>query len=265
VSTIHIWLASEPSAISTSTKNYHHHHQAPFSHPNTATSGGGDASTAGSIRGRTPPPPRAPFGIAPVLNVGVPCLRGSTFPLGTFVVQPAVCVGGRWQPVGIISEKTHATVIKEVNKLWVEREQLIFRDKDVGPILFPDLIEEPTTPYIRKPKVVPVEKSEEVDERQAYFDAYGHYYGQEYRGEFRGENDEQQQPQFYFPDQQTNYYGNENNAYQSQYDPNGQFSQDPQQQLYYQQQQNQQGMMGYYDAQGQWVDTSGIPPTPPPP
>jgi hypothetical protein len=51
------------------------------------------------------------------------------------MVQPSVCVNGHWQPLGLISEKTHKQVELEVNKLWLQREQLVYRDKEIATVI----------------------------------------------------------------------------------------------------------------------------------
>lgn len=55
------------------------------------------------------------------------------------MVQPAICINGKWQPLGRVSPKTSARILYEVNKLWDIRQKLIYRDLDITAI-FPDYV-----------------------------------------------------------------------------------------------------------------------------
>jgi hypothetical protein len=55
------------------------------------------------------------------------------------MVQPAICVHGKWQAVGKVSEKTHERVVAEVSRMWEERQKAIYRDSLAGVTeLYPD-------------------------------------------------------------------------------------------------------------------------------
>jgi len=54
------------------------------------------------------------------------------------MVQPAICVQGRWQALGKVSEKTNDRIMSEVKRLWEERQKAIYRDRNATH-LFPDL------------------------------------------------------------------------------------------------------------------------------
>jgi len=47
------------------------------------------------------------------------------------MVQPSVCVDGKWRPIGKIDESTDATVREVVANLWEKRKRIIFRDNNL--------------------------------------------------------------------------------------------------------------------------------------
>lgn len=166
LTTVHLWLSSEHLTATPRRRSSSPGQRRRNSKTRRSQSLSRPGSAAPSVKsecGGTAPNtwcPTAPYGLAPILNVGVPPLPGSTFPKGTFMVQPAICVNGRWSPVGLISDKTQGAVVEEVNRLWVERESFIFRDKDAAPDLWPDweVMNQAREGYVRKPKKEPYQE-----------------------------------------------------------------------------------------------------------
>lgn len=139
--TVRIWLASEQLASNPPAAVQSHIYpdpddavgaEGPFS-PQFLNPGGVPEAVPKSIKNNS----------LPVLNAGVQCPPTEAFPEGTFMVQPSVCVAGKWQGLGLLSSKNMETVGAAVGALLKQRLDLIFPDRDPAELddIFPDMAE----------------------------------------------------------------------------------------------------------------------------
>lgn len=106
------------------------------------------------------------------------------------MVQPAICINGKWQALGQVSPKTSAMITMEVNKLWDIRQRIIYRDLDITNI-FPDYVKMATGVDPSKLDADGISRSHKSG---GVMSKLGEYAGEEYPGEgdqsIRGYNEE---------------------------------------------------------------------------
>ncbi len=106
------------------------------------------------------------------------------------MVQPAICINGKWQALGQVSPKTSTRITMEVNKLWDIRQRIIYRDLDIANI-FPDYVKMATGVDPSKVDTAGLSKS---PKKGTAMSKLGEYAGEEYPGEedqsMRGYNNE---------------------------------------------------------------------------